>query len=1400
MSWYRVGTISLANNSAVVTGVGTLFKTEVRVGNILLVNGRLFEIARVDSDTQLTIGEVYTGTSLTNVAFAVIRNLTNASNFELMLQIDEFMTDRQRSLDEFVQWINGPRNGGEASDGKFPLTDRYGVTTLIYSPDHLISLTDELRANTESLQAQAQAQWDALGDQQVWADQILGYKTAAEAAKTAAEAAKNSAATSAATATTKANLAGDWAEKTTGVVTTGKYSAKHHALAAETSRVAADAALADVTSRQSNVVSLESAAQAAKTSAESSATSAASSESAAATSATNAATSATNAAASATTATTKASEASASSAKAQKWADNPENTAVEAGKYSAKHHAIKAAASQADVAEKQSLVAASQADVASIQVDVTSKQADVVTRHTNVISLEESTQAAKTAAETAKTAAETAKTAAETAKTAAETARTTATTKASEASTSAATATTKASEASTSAATATTKASEASTSATNASASELKASKWADNPENTAVETGKYSAKHHALKAAASASAAAGSESLVTTKASEAAASAATASTKASEAASSASAAASSASSASSSASTATTKAGEAASSASSAASSKASVDTKHSQVTTMHSQVTTMHSEIEDAHAEVMQAAASVVGGLVEYGGVDLSGGAYPPVPSASGFWKVTVGGTVSGIDYAVGDTLMYSKNLTEFYKIDNTESITSVNGKSGGAITLTAADVGAVSTTGTAAAATKLATSRTISITGDGTGSASFNGTANAAIAFTLKNSGVTAGQYAKVQVDAKGIVIGGLALSESDIPNLDASKITGGEITVPVALENGDTLRSGASPGSPSVLDFNVHGVALFKADSNVTGAIVFSAPSANTAVMHQFEIDAYNYNPAKVEKILVAGYRYGSGWLTPTKVAFGSMDIKVRLGIDANGKNCIVLGDETTVWNYPQVAISRALLTFSGVSTAYTKGWTTELVTDLSGFSGLTSFIPNATSNIDTDGNAATASRLATPVTINGRSFDGSFGITTVSWGTPRTLSFTGDATGSAVVDGSANASFALTLANSGVTAGTYAKVTVNSKGVVTGGAALVAADIPSLDASKITTGTFAAARIPTLNQNTTGSAAKLTTARTISMTGDGTWSTSFDGSGNASGVLTLAASGVSAGEYGKVTVNAKGIVTGGAALAASDIPSLDASKITTGTIDAARIPILNQDTTGNAATATKLASIGTSFSGTYPMVINASGVLYSHANVTFTGSTGVLVAPKFSGDGAALTGLNASNIATGTISAARIPTLPISTVTGLDTALAEKVDNTDSRLTDAREWTASVVTQAEAEAGTSTTSRKWTAQRVRQAIVAGIASLVSTAKVLVGTTDDGTNALQVGGDASLRGNTGFGNDSPTHRLDVTGDVRVRDSGAFKMGGTGLSDVKASIQYNATTKSIDFVFQE
>jgi hypothetical protein len=89
----------------------------------------------------------------------------------------------------------------------------------------------------------------------------------------------------------------------------------------------------------------------------------------------------------------------------------------------------------------------------------------------------------------------------------------------------------------------------------------------------------------------------------------------------------------------------------------------------------------------------------------------------------------------------------------------------------------------------------------------------------------------------------------------------------------------------------------------------------------------------------------------------------------------------------------------------------------------------------------------------------------------------------------------------------------------------------------------------------------------GQADQLTTGRTIGMTGDVTWtSNSFNGTANVTGTSTLANTGVTAGTYTKVTVDAKGRITTGNTLSSSDIPTL------------------NQNTTGSAATATTATNV------------------------------------------------------------------------------------------------------------------------------------------------------------------------------------------------------------------------
>lgn len=112
-------------------------------------------------------------------------------------------------------------------------------------------------------------------------------------------------------------------------------------------------------------------------------------------------------------------------------------------------------------------------------------------------------------------------------------------------------------------------------------------------------------------------------------------------------------------------------------------------------------------------------------------------------------------------------------------------------------------------ISGTVSAFKATKLATARTLSISGAGTGSASFDGSANANIALTLADSGVGAGSYPKVTVNAKGLVTGGGALLAADIPILDWSKIGGGKPTTLAGygITDGAPLNSPVFTGNPT-----------------------------------------------------------------------------------------------------------------------------------------------------------------------------------------------------------------------------------------------------------------------------------------------------------------------------------------------------------------------------------------------------------------------------------------------------------------------------------------------------------------------------------------------------------------------------------------------------------------
>ena len=146
------------------------------------------------------------------------------------------------------------------------------------------------------------------------------------------------------------------------------------------------------------------------------------------------------------------------------------------------------------------------------------------------------------------------------------------------------------------------------------------------------------------------------------------------------------------------------------------------------------------------------------------------------------------------------------------------------------------------------------------------------------------------------------------------------------------------------------------------------------------------------------------------------------------------------------------------------------------------------------------------------------------------------------------TGTSPVVSSGGATPAISLAASyGDTQNPYASKTANFVLAAPNGSA----GVPTFRA-------IVAADIPTLNQSTTGSAATLTTGRTIAITGDLAYtSPSFDGSTNITAAGTLATVNSNVGSFtaANITVNAKGLITAASSGTAGASISNDTSTAT-----------------------------------------------------------------------------------------------------------------------------------------------------------------------------------------------------------------------------------------------------
>lgn len=305
----------------------------------------------------------------------------------------------------------------------------------------------------------------------------------------------------------------------------------------------------------------------------------------------------------------------------------------------------------------------------------------------------------------------------------------------------------------------------------------------------------------------------------------------------------------------------------------------------------------------------------------------------------------------------------------------------------------------------------------SGTVTITGD----ISVSGTTGTAMTATLATSGVTAGTYGSstaipvVTVDSKGRVT---SLSTSTI----SSALT----------FTGDATGSGSTGGS----------VALTLAASGVTAATYGSTTTTPTITVDSKGRVTSASNASIAFPVTSVAGRTGAVTITKTDVSLGNVANSLQV-INAGSATSIQAGTAAsqgvagTAGRFYATTDTNGIYWDNGTSWQLMTPAYTGDVTKTAGGTSLTL----ATSGV-TAGTYGSGTAIPT-ITVDAKGRVTSVSTTSIS----SALTFTGDVTGSGTTGGSV----AMTLAASGATAGTYTKVTVNAKGLVTAGATATTSD-------------------------------------------------------------------------------------------------------------------------------------------------------------------------------------------------------------------------------------------------------------------------------------------------------------------------------------------------------------
>jgi hypothetical protein len=257
--------------------------------------------------------------------------------------------------------------------------------------------------------------------------------------------------------------------------------------------------------------------------------------------------------------------------------------------------------------------------------------------------------------------------------------------------------------------------------------------------------------------------------------------------------------------------------------------------------------------------------------------------------------------------------------------------------------------------------------------------------------------------------VVTDLSGYTNVTAAIANSQIANL------------PVRLGGSSTgsIIADVSTGSPNVQGRFAYNLGFFWHNSSTsTGAIVFSAPTTATNILHELEFEgALNTTNADIIKLTAKGYRGGGAWSGTSCKNTGSVDVLVRWAVNPSGQQCVILGNVDTVWNAPTIALARAVFGGTGSGDTYCAPWSVAQVTDLSSYTQLTGYCSEYGTGPKRSAVCATTADVGASTfsagVLTGYSASVALNVTTTSSSTTATTTDTSGIKVGATISGNAN---------------------------------------------------------------------------------------------------------------------------------------------------------------------------------------------------------------------------------------------------------------------------------------------------------------------------------------------------------------------------------------------------